>query len=115
MNRLRLPKKTFYRYLKQTFEDDIKVLDKLDEDEIMTQFVILRDRFNLMYREAKEISRDKEVDAQVRLSAMNLAADAAISYVKLLRESPTRQIANNELSIQPNSLPQPQQQSSSST
>jgi hypothetical protein len=98
-NRLGISKKSFYRYLHAVFEYDSRIMNERIGEEVMRQIVILRDRLNRMYQECESIANNKSVNGQTRLNALNLAAEAAISVVKLHREVPAKLAAYDELPL----------------
>ena len=108
-HRIGISKKSFYRYLHAVFDYDSKVMnERIGEEEVMRQIVILRDRLNKMYQECETIANDTSVNAQARLNALNLAAETAISVVKIHREVPAKLAAHDELPL-PSSAMAPQQ------
>jgi hypothetical protein len=108
MRDLHLSERTFFRYLNLVFEKDRQRMNQIDE-EVMNHIVILTERFTKMYRELEEIANDSAVDGMARVKALQLAAELALSIVKIHREVPARLVANKELPYSMSEL-LPQQQ-----
>jgi hypothetical protein len=73
-------KKSFYRYLNAVFEHDRSIMSqRIADEEVLNQTVILRDRFNKMFRELEEMANDPSVDAMARVKARHLAAELAVA------------------------------------
>ena len=63
MRQLGLPRKTFYRYLNEAFEDRKLIFEEISREEVMNQTCILKDGLADAYETLREIGRDKSVDS----------------------------------------------------
>ena len=77
MRQLGLPRKTFYRYLNEAFEDRKLIFEEISREEVMNQTCILKDRLADAYETLREIGRDKSVDSSTRIYATNQALEAS--------------------------------------
>jgi hypothetical protein len=78
--RLGISKKSFYRYLNLVFDYDSRVMnERIGEEEVTRQMVILRDGLSKMYQESEAIANDTSVDGKARINALKLAGEVAIS------------------------------------
>ena len=77
MRQLGLPRKTFYRYLNEAFEDRKVIFEEISREEVMNQTCILKDRLADAYETLREIGRDKSVDSNTRIYATNQALEAS--------------------------------------
>jgi hypothetical protein len=83
-----LPRRTFYRYLNRVFAEDKKALQERNQEELMTQLCILRDRYNENYQLLRGIATDPKVSAYDRihtLAAMKVLSD---TIMKLHNDAP---------------------------
>ena len=87
-SKLGLSRRTFYRYLNAIFDKDRQVLRKVNEDEVMTQAAILRDRYNDIYQTLDAISKDRIIDAEQRINACGARAELSRSIAKIYTEAP---------------------------
>jgi hypothetical protein len=103
---LGLSERTFFRYLSAVFAHDRQVMNqRVTDEEVLNQIVILRDPLNKMFRELEEMANDSSVDGMARVKARHLVGEIAVSVVKILREVPARLAANKELPYTRNELP----------
>jgi ACT domain-containing protein len=87
-SKLGLSRRTFYRYLNAIFDKDRQVLRKVNEDEVMTQAAILRDRYNDIYQTLDAISKDNTIAADQRINACGARAELSRSIAKIYTEAP---------------------------
>jgi hypothetical protein len=90
---LNIPESTYFTYLKQTFKQDRETLHAKNKEDVLTAYVILKDRLSQLYVEAyKIINADNNsssiVSAADRLDAIRVAADLSVGILKLQLESP---------------------------
>lgn len=85
---LGLSKRTFYRYLKRVFEDDKRVLEKENHDEIMNQVAILKERHNKIYQYLQAIATDPKVRAYDRMYALAAMKELSDATARLYRDAP---------------------------
>jgi hypothetical protein len=87
--KLNLSKRTYYRWQASIFSKDIEVLRKVNEDEVLTQCALLRDRLNDVYMTLDELSKDRTISAEERISACITRAQVARNIPKLYSEGPS--------------------------
>jgi hypothetical protein len=89
---LGLSKRTFYRYLNRVFEDDKRVLDEKNYEELMRQLVILRDRYNENYQLLRAMATDPKVKPYDKLHILGAMKVLADTIVRLYRDAPALSI-----------------------
>jgi hypothetical protein len=87
-SKLGLPPRTFWRYINSIFEKDREVLRKINEDEVLTQAAILRDRYVSIYQTLDTISKDHTIDPEQRREACGDMAQVAKLIIKVYSEAP---------------------------
>jgi len=85
---LGLSKRTFYRYLKKVFEDDKRVLEEKNHEELMRQLVILRDRYNENYQLLHAMATDPKVKPYDKLHILGAMKVLSDTIVRLYRDAP---------------------------
>jgi hypothetical protein len=88
-SKLNLPKRTYFRYLNATYDKDRQILSKVNENEVMTQAAILRDRYTDIYQTLDEISKDRTIHAEQRISACITRAQVSKNITRIYTEAPT--------------------------
>jgi hypothetical protein len=83
MRDLRIPERSFFRYLDAVFARDREIMNQINNDEVKNQLVILRDRFTNLYQDCRALANDKEIDAMARVKAFQLTGDFAIYVTRL--------------------------------
>ena len=97
MRDLRIPERTFFRYLDAVFAHDRQVMKRINEQEVMNQLVILHDRFTNLYQDCRALANNKDIDGIARVKAFQLTADFAIYITRLYAEAPSELIAHKEI------------------
>jgi hypothetical protein len=87
-SKLGLSPRTFWRYIHSIFEKDRQVLRKLNQDEVLIQASILRDRYTDIYRTLDSISKDHTIDPEQRREACADMAGVAKLITKIYTEAP---------------------------
>jgi hypothetical protein len=87
-SKLGLPSRTFWRYINSIFEKDRNVLKKLNEDEVLIQASILRDRYTDIYKTLDAISKDHTIDPEQRREACADMAGVAKLITRIYTEAP---------------------------
>lgn len=90
MRQLGLPRKTFYRYLNEVFEDRKVIFEEISREEVMNQTCILKDRLADAYETLREIGKDRSVDSSTRIYATNQALEAAMKITLIHLDAPAR-------------------------
>ena len=90
MRQLGLPRKTFYRYLNEAFEDKKLIFEEISREEVMNQTCILKDRLADAYETLREIGKDKSVDSNIRIYTTNQALEAAMKITLIHLDAPAR-------------------------
>jgi hypothetical protein len=85
---LGLSKRTFYRYLNRVFEDDKRVLEEKNYEELMRQLVILRDRYNENYQLLHAMATDPKVKPYDKLHILGAMKVLSDTIVRLYRDAP---------------------------
>jgi hypothetical protein len=85
---LGLSKRTFYRYVDNVFEEDKRVLEEKNYEELMRQLVILRDRYNENYQLLGAMATDPKVKPYDKLHILGAMKVLADMIVRLYRDSP---------------------------
>jgi uncharacterized protein YerC len=89
---LGLSKRTFYRYLNRVFEEDKRVLEEKNYEELMRQLVILRDRYNENYQLLRAMATDPKVKPYDKLHILGAMKVLADTIVRLYRDAPALSI-----------------------
>jgi hypothetical protein len=91
MDTLRIPERSFYRYLSQAYEHDRQLLQEQDKNNLALELWILHERLTNAYRYLVLIASNKEEDISVkdRINAEAAAAcEVALAITKLAFEGP---------------------------
>jgi hypothetical protein len=72
-----------------TYEKDREVLRKINEDEVLTQGAILRDRYLDIYQTLDLLSKDSSIDPEQRREACADRAGVAKLIARIYTEAPT--------------------------
>jgi hypothetical protein len=91
MDTLRIPERSFYRYLSQAYEHDGQLLQEQDKNNLALELWILHERLTNAYRHLVLIASNKEEDISVkdRINAEAAAAcEVALAITKLAFEGP---------------------------
>jgi hypothetical protein len=88
MRDLHLSERTFYRYRDAVFAHDREQMRKLNDEEVLNQLAILRDRCNTFYQESRKIANDSSLEAHARVDALHLAGEYALLIFKTYTEAP---------------------------
>jgi hypothetical protein len=88
MRDLHLSERTFYRYRGAVFAHDREQMRKLNDEEVLNQLAILRDRCNTFYQESRKIANNSSLEAHARVDALHLAGEYALLIFKTYTEAP---------------------------
>jgi hypothetical protein len=83
-----LNKRTYFRYVRKIFEDDRKVLQEKNQEELERQLVILHERYFFILGELKRIATDQNQTAQDQMQALHSMASLSLTISKLFGDSP---------------------------
>lgn len=87
MQQLRLPERTFQRYISEIFLQERQLLSrKLTDDEVLNQLAILEARFSKQRRDLQTIANNPEIDARARVAAHHLIGEMAAMIYKIYSE-----------------------------
>jgi hypothetical protein len=113
MHDLRIPRRSFSRYLNLLFEEDKKQLNQINQSEVIRQFVVMKERLNTQYRETEQLAKDSSVNGMARVKARNLASELAVGIFKLYigDMSPAQMAEQLPMDNNHQQQQQPQQQS----
>jgi hypothetical protein len=88
-SRLNISRRTYQRLLKATYARDQEVMREVDQEEVILQAGILRDRWLAILADLEAISNDSSVDAEQRISAYNSRAYLAKKLSTICIEAPS--------------------------
>ena len=63
--------RTFWRYVKRIFQQDIRNLQRTTDEQMMRQVAIHVERCNTIYRKLESIAADTTINAEYRLNALS--------------------------------------------
>jgi hypothetical protein len=93
MHDLRIPRRTFSRYINLMFEEDKKQLNQINQSEVIHQFSIMKERLNTQYRETVQLANDSSINGMARVKARNLASELAVGILRIYTEVSPAQMA----------------------
>jgi hypothetical protein len=88
MEKLGLPKSTYYRFLRSMYEADEKILSQHDESMLSLELSILHDRLTASYARLLTIVMNDQVPVKTRLRAELEACRIAVAVARLGFEGP---------------------------
>ena len=89
MDTLGLPRRTFFRYVSETFEEDIEILQKQNEGTLALELSVLKDRLTTVYRNLMGIANSKgDIMTRDRINAMAAACEVVLAIFKLQIQGP---------------------------
>jgi hypothetical protein len=103
IERLKIPQRTFDRYIAEIFEHDNQALaSKLSDDQIFTQFNICIERLTRQRQDILEqIANNEKADWKARVDAHHLASTIACVIAKLYVDAPALVAHRNRFPTSP--------------
>ena len=89
MTTLKLPQRTFYRYMDKIYQEDRIELAKKNRETLATHILFLRQRLLQSIKNCQNIALDPKVSAKDRIEAERLKLEASIAIAKLEVEGTT--------------------------
>jgi len=89
MTALKIPQRTFYRYMDKIYQEDRIELAKKNRETLATHILFLRERLVQSIKNCQNIALDPKVSAKDRIEAERLKIDASIAITKLEVEGTT--------------------------
>jgi hypothetical protein len=89
MTTLKIPQRTFYRYMDKIYQEDRIELAKKNKETLATHILFLRERLLQSIKNCQNIALDPKVSAKDRIEAERLKIDASIAITKLEVEGTT--------------------------